>query len=116
MDCVRVSTNELRNERYIGSYVFNVPLEGQGADACRQGCVSPNVCKAWYYTPDGKCMVTEWMHDGHSESAPTGTAAGMIRCANDWSMLKLIWWIVILGSILFGVWWMMNRCPSQRKR
>jgi len=117
MDCVRVSTRELEGERYVGDYSEILALQGSGADACRQACVTKSDCVAWEYTTDQKCKIASKFKGPHPMvvAAGSGTRAGLIECTNDWSMLKLIWWIVILGLVIVLVWYVMTRCEPRAK-
>ena len=119
MDCVRVSTREANGKKYDGGYIENLPLHSAGRDACRQACVSNLSCKAWEYSSDRKCFLAKELYGPHPSliNTPPGGTTGLIECENDWSMLKLIWWVVILGLILVGVWYVINRCePRARAR
>lgn len=116
MDCVRVSTRELEGEEYMGVYDNIKRLKELGADACRQACVTDLNCKAWKYNPEGECLVSSRLH-GHYPTyrvARPGTRSGLIECAQDWNMLKLILMILILGSVLVLVWYLMNKGESRR--
>ena len=114
MDCVRVSTRELGGEKYAGNYIEIGTLHGFGADACRQVCVTSRECQAWEYTPD-KCLTTSKLQGNYPTVVPAfpATQAGLIKCEEDWDILKLIWWIIILGLFIVLVWYVMTRCESQ---
>lgn len=117
MDCVRVSLRELEGEKYAGNYVEMNSLQNSGVDACRQLCVSSRDCVAWECTPDQKCFTTASLKGSYPVviSAPSGTRSGLVECKDDWSMLKLIWWVTILGLVLVVIWYVMTKCVPRAK-
>nr|QBK86277.1 MAG: hypothetical protein LCMAC102_00720 [Marseillevirus LCMAC102] len=117
MDCVRVSTKEHNNGFYEGDYKDILGLEGADLSACRQACITDLDCMAWKYTLDQKCQLADKL-PGKSPvliSTEFVTKGGLIECKGDWNMLHLIWWVVILGLALVGVWYVLNRCPHRKK-
>ena len=110
MDCVRVSTGEIQNEKYHANYTETRAAQGSGKNACRQACVSSRLCKVWQYTPEQKCLMADATLGPYPrvQKALTGTYSGLIECENTYSMLKLIWWIMILGLVLVVVWYVLN--------
>jgi hypothetical protein len=99
MDCVRTSSNESKGRKYETYRTVDGDV-----DRCRQECISDMKCKAWYY--DDKCRLAT---DQNYKPDTRVKNSGQIVCQDDWSMLRLIWWVIILGTVLVGVWYLM-RC------
>ena len=117
MDCVRVSTKEVQGRKYLGDdYMQFTPPNG--VRECRQTCVTKKDCESWFFTSDGECHLNKNLQSRDSvRSVDTGVQSGLVVCKDDWSMLQLIWWIVILGVIFFAVWYVLNVCvPRARSR
>ena len=114
MDCVRASVYEHTSEKYSGDYTVIPKISSVGG--CRDECVSDLKCKAWYYDAvEKECNTTHTLKHPHPKliSASRHTHSGIIECEDDWSMLKLMLMIFVLGSILVGVWFGM-RCKDRR--
>lgn len=110
MDCVRVSNRELQGERYHADYTEMRAAQGSGKNACRQACVSAEGCVVWQYTPDQKCLTSRSVIGDypHVQKAPSGTYGGLVECKKTYSLLKILWWVVMLGLLLVAVWYVLN--------
>ena len=113
MDCVKLPVSELTNEVYTGDYSVSEISDNSDINSCIRSCISTKGCKAWKYDPRGQCFISSNIN-GEIESAP-GFVGGKVECQNEWSMVKLIWWIVIIGLILVLIWYVLNRCVPAAK-
>jgi len=115
MDCVRVSTREIKDRKWDAFYYQDQtdPMT-QTKDGCRQSCVSKKNCKAWQFN-DSKCSLTFALKGYYPQSVKEkGTYSGLIQCKNEaWSMLKLVLYF-LLFIVIFAIFvWIGTRCPKK---
>lgn len=108
MDCARVSSYESTDEAYPGEYIQLKNLKGKSEGACRQACVSSRTCEAWKYTPDQRCYVSDVVY-GRLKADIPGVRTGIIKCASSPNLFMIGIWIVVLGLILFALFFALRR-------
>ena len=124
MDCVRVSTREIKDREWDAFYYkqqYDPYTQSEGG--CRQSCVSKRNCKAWKYKEgdsgsNPECYLTfalKGYYPSPVKNAGTaGALSGLIQCKKEaWSMLKLILYF-LLFIIIFSIFvWIGTRCPKK---
>lgn len=118
MDCVRVSTREIKDRKWDAFYYQDqTDAYTQSEDGCRQSCVSKRNCKAWKFNGDEDvpCSLTFALKGYYPQAINSpGTYSGLIQCKKEaWSMLKLVLYF-LLFIVIFAIFaWIMSRCPNK---
>ena len=117
MDCVRVSTREIKDRKWDAFYYQQQTApDAQTKDGCRQSCVSKRNCKAWSFKDDDTpCSLTFALKGYYPQTAnEPGTYSGLIQCKKEaWSMLKLVLYF-LLFIVIFAIFaWIVSRCPKK---
>ena len=126
MDCIRVSEREIKGFQWDGYHYQSLfPLDGDTVDSCRQKCVSNLKCKAWKWEPedggnpeDGTCYITRLLKGNYPRVKKVDNKdvmSGLIRCEDNWSMLKFFGYLLLMFVILGFAFFFMFICPKRKK-
>ena len=117
MDRIRLSKGLLKNAEWHATYKSIIGIDE--VESCKEGCISDLGCVAWKINDDRECFFASSLVDDPPDiKKSSGTISGIITYETSYSILEMILYFILGGSILFLAWYLLhiNKCSGKKRK